>query len=252
MARSPSPSMTRFASATSGRSRRARAALTVRRLLCSTRPQDPATGPVLLTLLPASLSLQLVFAGPSQLLAEISLPTLAPLSLSPPAGVTLTSGSDVLVGQGTGPLTKRDVSRIFGPTFDTPSTRFGAGRPSDNAAGVEVWYPGLGFGFGPSPASAGTGEPDICRQIWICDRSRRPVVAGPEVQPAPADESMPSRSVRPGALVKALINVSPTLPLLMASKELPQAPQLTRTSAFRIPTDVHIFSPPQLYSWREA
>jgi hypothetical protein len=105
-----------------------------------THGQAPATGPVLLTLLPASIGLTLVFASPTQTLAEIGLPTLTPVAYAPPAGLTLTSGSNVLLGPESGPLTKRDVARIFGPTFDASSnSRPSDGRMTNDAAGIPGW-----------------------------------------------------------------------------------------------------------------
>lgn len=154
-----------------------------------------------MTLLPASIGLTLVFDGRSQVLVEIGLPTLAPSLLGPPAGLTLTTvGGDILLGSGADSFTKRDVARIFGPTFSAFS-----GRATDDAE-LEVWYPGLGFSFGSTHTEG--CERDVCHRIWVCDQARRPAVSRSTDDLAAEKGPLPTELRRPGKLEKAIISVS--------------------------------------------
>lgn len=110
--------------------------------------KDPATGPIILTLLPNTVDLSLVFISPTQTLSEIQLPL-------PSAALSLSYASHALARPAS-PLSRKDVSRVFGPTFAEE------GREHE-----EVWYPGLGFQFGGGPS----GRADECSRVWVCERN---------------------------------------------------------------------------------
>jgi len=98
--------------------------------------QFPATSPIHLNLLPLP-GILLIFTSPSQRLAQIHV-----LSLPSP-NLTLLYSTQVLASP-TKSLTRGDVNRVFGPTFD-------------GGESGEIWYPGLGFGFDETSSTSSSG-----------------------------------------------------------------------------------------------
>ncbi|KAL7410750.1 hypothetical protein BDY24DRAFT_398378 [Mrakia frigida] len=112
-------------------------------------PESPSTSPIHLALLPLPGTL-LIFPSPSQRLRQIHILAL------PSPNLTLLYSTHVLASPFK-PLTRGDVNRVFGPTFD-------------GGESGEVWYPGLGFGFDEQASPNGGGRNQRVRSVHICQK----------------------------------------------------------------------------------
>lgn len=115
-------------------------------------------------------------------------------------------------------LTRGDVAKVFGPTFDLGS-RAGGGVASGEEGGEEgrreVWYPGLGFAFDSAFGGVeGIGRGEEVRSITLGRREDHSVGGGSgRVLMARKSSGLPTAggvaaAAREGSLVRAVVDVS--------------------------------------------